>query len=63
MNVIQLPLCSKCGLVSRTAVCERCVNTIGYAAWRKYEFALRRGDHDGGAAVIRELQASSRSSS
>ena len=61
--VVRLPLCSLCGLVSRTAVCGDCVNTRGYAAWRKYEFALRRGDRGGADAVISELQASMRSTS
>jgi len=42
-----------------TDVGRHCVRTSGYAAWRKYEFALRPGDPDGAAAVICELQASS----
>jgi hypothetical protein len=57
--VLRLPLCSECGFVSLTAVCGACVGTVGYAGWREYEFALRAGDADAAAAVVRGLRAHS----
>ena len=48
------------GYVSRSVVCGACVNGAGYAAWRRYERALKRNDQTAAASVLSALSSSSR---